>query len=489
MSEFPTWADVWLVLPLLVLLAASIFPLTVKVLNKNQEQGSTVTVFQALAGIGVAIFFIVNQTETTTAFSGVVSLDGLAHWSNLIVLILAGFCLFLSRGNPATKSEQFSEHVFLVLSACMGMLVIAWTTDLIVAFIGIELMSLAFYVLCGLSIEQKISKEAAFKYFILGSFGSAIFLYGVALIYGTVGSTSILEFAAQAPDLIQTSPLFMVGSVLLLVGLFFKVSVFPFHAWTPDVYQGAPTPVTAFMSTAGKLVAFVLLIRILGSGFLRESPDYVNVLQWLAVLTMLVGNIAALRQDSLKRVLAYSSIAHTGYALVGLVAMSVSVAPGFGASSVIFYFLAYGLMNIGAFAVVSLCERTEQTMVSVDDLKGLAKKHPILAASLTICLLSLAGIPPTIGFFGKFFVFSAAIAEGFIWLAVWGVINSVISVYYYLRPVVNMYMKDADRPVEINSDWLSRFALVSASVAIVLAGIFSESVMEEIAGAVARVFG
>jgi NADH-quinone oxidoreductase subunit N len=489
MENIPTWIDVVKVSPALFLLFASLIPITAKVFNKNREQLPILTLSQGMIGIVLALIVVSKTTLGTTAFAGAVVVDGLSYWVNIIALILGGLTLFLSYGNSSTKSGQFSEHTFLLLSSLIGILVISWSGDLVVAFIGIELMSLAFYILAGLSPEQKFSKEASFKYFILGSFGSAFFLYGAAFVYGTLGTTSIAVLSEQGAGLFAQDAVFTIGVGLILVGLLFKASIFPFHAWAPDVYQGSPTPVTAFMSTAGKLVAFGLIIRIFGNQLLSQSPNAIDLVQWLAVMTMLVGNFMALRQENFKRMLAFSGIAHSGYAFVGIAAMSISEAGAQGAPAILYYFGAYGLMNIGALAIVSMLEKSEGQAVLVDDVRGMAKKHPWLAAGLTICLLSLAGIPPTAGFFGKLYVFSVAVKQGLIWLTVWGVLNSVLSVYYYLRPVLNMYMKDADSTShEPQSDWLARFALLTSSVGIFVMGIFAESFIGAFAGTITKLF-
>lgn len=486
----PTFLDLWLIIPFLILFITSIFCLTSKFWSKNSKQDRIATFWQSLFGVIFALSFLIFlstslDSESTFIFSKTLIFDGLSYYASILVIFLVIGVLFLSQGHPALK-EQFLEHLFLVLNACIGMLVLIWSNDLIVAFVGIELMSLAFYVLAGLSLEQKLSKEAAFKYFILGSLGSAIFLYGVALIYGAINSTSISDLIQLNPLVATEDPMFLIGLGLLICGLFFKVSVFPFHTWVPDVYQGSPTPVTAFMSTAGKLAPFILFLRIVGTDTLTSL--FIDIMQWLAVLTMLVGNIAALRQDSMKRVLAYSSIAHSGYMMLGVIALSLGPSQGMGAASVLFYFVAYGIMNIGTFAFVHLLESTEQSLVTIDDLKGLSKKRPYMALALTICLLSLAGIPPTVGFFGKFYIFSAALSQGLVWLTVWAVINSVISLYYYLRPILNMYMMESESLINENSDVLVKYVFLTSASLILVFGIFADLIIHQIAVAMSILF-
>jgi NADH-quinone oxidoreductase subunit N len=302
-------------------------------------------------------------------------------------------------------------------------------------------------LMIAMSHEERLSKEAAFKYFVLGSFASAIFLFGVSFIFGSTGTTNILNFIEQAPVLIQNNLIFLFGISLVIIGFCFKVSIAPFHAWTPDVYQGSPTPLTAFMATAVKVVSFAAFLRIIATRSLTSSVNLFDVLQWLAVLTMIVGNLAAIVQSNLKRMLAYSSISNSGYILIGVITAGISGEAAFGASSVIFYLLSYSLMTLGAFAVAGMMERTDSHVINTEDLAGFAKNHPALAMCFTVFMISLAGIPPTFGFFGKFYLFSAAIGEGLLWMALWGVINSVISVYYYLKPIVVMYMKDGEAQV------------------------------------------
>jgi NADH-quinone oxidoreductase subunit N len=331
-----------------------------------------------------------------------------------------------------------------------------------------------------MSHEQKLSKEAALKYFVLGSFASAIFLYGVAFIFGTVGTTYIPAVIESTGDLISSSRLFLFGITLLILGFCFKVSIAPFHAWTPDVYQGAPTPHTAYMATAVKAVSFAAFLRIISTKSLVGSENLLDILQWLAVITMIVGNVAAILQTNLKRVLAYSSVAHSGYLLVGVITTGISDNVSFAASGVIFYLAGYSLMTLGAFAIVCLIERDENSSVKVDDLAGYAKKKPLMAFCLTLFLLSLAGIPPTVGFFGKFYMFTAAIGEGLLWLAVWGVLNSVISVYYYLRPIVVMYMQDGEATDAPRSFRATKTAILVSAVLVVFLGLVSGPIFEAV---------
>jgi len=464
---------------MIVLFLASLIPISIKVLRGNREQAPEGTLFQGLGGLLAAaillltVYVLIAPSGQTSAFANAIAIDGITVWVGLIALLASAAALLLVYDNPATKGNQFSEMVFLILSSALGMLILVSATDLLVTFIGLEMMSLALYVMIGMSHEEKLSKESALKYFILGSFASAIFLYGISFIFGTAGSTYIPEIVSKTGELISSNRLFLFGMVLVCLGFCFKVSIVPFHAWTPDVYQGAPTPLAALMATAVKAVSFAAFLRVISTKLLIGSENLLDLLQWLAVITMIVGNTAAIIQTNFKRMLAYSSIAHSGYLLVGIITAGISEKSSFGASGVVFYLLAYGLMTLGAFALVSLLEKDENTSLTIDSMAGFAKRRPVMAFCLTVFLLSLAGVPPTVGFFGKFYLFTAAIGEGLLWLAIWGVLNSVISVYYYLRPIVVMYMKDGEYEETQNNYAATRTAIILSAALILILGLLS----------------
>ena len=466
--------DILLVSPMIVLFLFSIIPLTIKVSRGNVEQSPTVTIIIALIGLFLtAGLLIVFGGSGKTAFNGQLVFDGLTQWMGIIAVVAAGGSMVLMYENPATRGQQFSELIFLAMNSIVGMLILVSAVDLITIFIGLELMSLALYLMIAMSHEQKISKEAAIKYFVLGSFASAIFLYGISFVFGSAGTVNILELMENASILIKTNKVFMFGISFITLGFCFKVSIAPFHAWTPDVYQGAPTPVTSFMATAVKTVSFAAFLRVLATKPLIGSENLFLVLQWFAVITMTLGNVAALVQTNLKRTLAYSSISHSGYILVGAITAGISQNSAFAASSVVFYLLGYSLMTFGAFAVVSLNEKNEGSIVQTEDLAGLAKNQPLLAFCFAIFMLSLAGIPPLLGFFGKFYLFSAAVSEGLLWLALWGVLNSAIGVYYYLRPIVVMYMRDGDCNISDERHFGTKVTIVIAALLIVVLGLAS----------------
>ncbi len=471
-----SWKDITLIMPMITVFLTSLIPITIKVLRGNREQAPMATLIQALSGLLIACGLLVvvgTIADGAAAFNNTLLFDPITQWIGALAIVAAGASMVMMYENPATKGEQFSELVFLTMSSVVGMLILVSAVDLLTIFIGLEMMSLSLYLMIGMSHEEKLSKEAALKYFILGSFASAIFLFGTAYIFGTTGSTNILNFIQDTAGLVQTNRLFLFGITFVILGFCFKVSIAPFHAWTPDVYQGAPTPHSAFMATAVKAVSFAAFLRLIATKTLVGSTNLFDVLQWLAVITMIVGNVAAILQNNLKRMLAYSSISHSGYILVGLITAGISDDGSFGASGVIFYLIAYSIMTFGAFALVAMMEKSADSIVLVDDLAGLVKTRPILSLCFTVFMLSLAGLPPTLGFFSKFYLFSAAIKEGLLWLALWGVLNSVISVYYYLRPVVTIYMKDGEAQIAGHSLSATMVTIFISALFIALLGFVS----------------
>ncbi|MCB0420295.1 MAG: NADH-quinone oxidoreductase subunit N [Bdellovibrionales bacterium] len=477
--------------PMIALFVASILPLFFKVLKGNKELNPVFVLGCAFIGIiSSGGLTITLNASTTYAFSKALVFDGISIWTNITILFVTGFSLLYSRENVSISKNLFSEYVFLVLNSAIGMMIIASANDLIVTFIGIELMSLCLYVIIALGANEKHAKQSAFKYFVLGSFASAILLYGIALIFGSVGSTYLDEVGSIAAGLISTNRLFLIGFAMVIIGYGFKVGAAPFHAWVPDVYEGAPTPVTTFMATGVKIVTFTAFIRLAATQALsgERALEFVNVLEWVAVLTMLIGNIGALRQESFKRMLAYSSVAHAGYAFVGVIASGVGGNVILGASGVIYYIFGYAIMTLGTFGVVTLFEKDENTTLTMDGLKGLASRNPWAAFCITVLLLSLAGIPPTVGFFGKFFIFSAAIKQGFFWVSVWGVLNSVISVYYYLKPVVRMYMNDEEGAPLVGNRQLSQLSVTVMTILVIVVGLASDPFYQYVKTSVSKLF-
>lgn len=370
-----------------------------------------------------------------TSFSDMIAFGGTAAFGTLLVILATLFCVLISKDYLTGIGYHTGEVYGMILFATTGMLGLASSNDLITLFIGLETMSICLYVLAGLIKEEKTSAEASLKYFLLGAFSTGFLLYGIALIYGAAGSTHFSAISAVA----DVSLLFLAGAALLLVGFFFKIAAVPFHMWTPDVYQGTPTTLTAYFATASKAATFVAFILVLSRMMpVAEGVEWVNIIQVIAIVTMVVGNLIALAQDNVKRMLAYSSIAHAGYLMVGLAAGSAE-----GYTGVLYYLFAYTLMNIGAFGVIAYYERNHALdFTDVNNYSGLGFKQPMMGVLLSVFLFSLAGIPPFVGFLGKYYVFAAAINSGLITLAVIGVLASAASVYYYLRVMVYLYFRD-----------------------------------------------
>jgi len=457
----------WLsLLPTLILTIAGILVLFWDLWMKEEER--PLLAWLGLTGLvltGVVSFGLLGRNES--AFNGMLALDSYALFFNLIFCFAAGMTLLMSIDYLGTTDIRPGEYYALILFATVGMVLMAAATDLIVIFLGLETMSMAVYVLAGIWRQRLQSNEAALKYFLLGAFASGFFLYGVALVYGATGSVQLGKVAAYVSEH-GSSPLLLIGVALLIVGFGFKVAAAPFHVWTPDVYEGAPTTVTAFMAVGVKAAAFAAFARVFLHTLGPIHGQWQGVLWILAALTMTVGNLTALVQNNIKRMLAYSSIAHAGYLLVAMVA-----GQDLGGAALMYYLVAYGLMNLGAFAVVLAVGRKGEPNEEFSDYAGLGFRYPALAMAMTLFMLSLTGVPPLVGFTGKFYIFSAAVKAGYVWLAVIGVLNSVVSAYYYIRVVVNMYMYEGDKAPELLS---SRPALAAAilvaAVGTVVMGVF-----------------
>jgi NADH-quinone oxidoreductase subunit N len=445
-----------LVIAAVIVLLADLF------LPRVQKQ---VLAFVALLGIAVAfVATALLWSATEPAFlgqDGMAVADGYALFFNYVFLTVAGLAVLISVDYIDREGLAQGEYYALLLLSTAGMAFMAAATDLMVLFVGLEVLSIPLYVLAGLKRGRAESNEAGLKYFLLGAFASAFLLYGIALTYGASGSTALSAVAAGLAADASTRLLALAGLGLMLVGFGFKVALVPFHAWTPDVYQGAPTSVTAFMSVGVKAAGFAALSRALAVAFPGLLSDWSLLLAVLAALTMTLGNVGALRQTDLKRLLAYSSVAHAGYLLVGLAAGDES-----GLAGVLFYLLAYGFMNIGAFAVVIAAQRADGGDVTVDSIAGLGVRKPALAVGMAVALLSLAGMPPLAGFVGKFYLFRAAVQADLAWLAVVGVLNSVVSAFFYLKVIVAMWLREPEE-----DELVKTCSLVGATVAASSAGI------------------
>lgn len=418
-----------------------------------------------LAMVYLALTWNVGTIET---FSGMVVLDRYATFFNGVILIGTILTILVSMNYLRKEQAPYQgEFYILTLSAAFGMMLLASSKDLLVIFLGLEIMSIAIYVLAGFITRRLQCNESALKYFLLGAFATGFLLYGIALLYGASGSTHLSKIAAVP---IAKSPMAMVGMGFLLVGLGFKIASFPFHMWTPDVYDGAPVSVTGFMAVGVKAAAFAALLRVVLDLFGPMQVAGYWILWGMAILTMTYGNFAALAQRNIKRMLAYSSIAHTGYLLVGLTA--IVRARSAGAEGILYYLLAYTFMNIGAFGVVAYLARKDETAFDLESYNGLSVRNPVLAVAMGVFMFSLAGIPPLAGFFGKFYVFSAAVKSNLIDLAIIGVLNSALSVYYYIRVVWYMYFRDpAEGALPLPAERSNALALAIAAGFTLLLGI------------------
>jgi NADH-quinone oxidoreductase subunit N len=429
----------------------------------------------ALIGLAASIALIAGQWTTQAGgFSGMVTVDQFAVLFKLLFALASALTVLLAHRYFNAKHIARPEFSALLLISTIGMMVMAGTTDLIVIFLGLEVMSVPLYVMAGFNRRSLESNESGIKYFIMGAFATGFLLMGIALLFGASETTDLRRIVTDFSYISTNAKLFLYsGAALLLVGFGFKVGAVPFHSWVPDVYQGAPTPVTAFFSVAPKAAGFAALLRIFAYGL--GSMGLLSDVWWiLAVLTMTVGNILALRQENVKRMLAYSSIAHAGYMLVAF-----AVGGAEAASAVIFYLVGYTFFNLGGFAVVTLLETRAGSHADFNELAGMSKSHPYLTATLAVFMLSLSGFPPTVGFFGKFYLFSAAVKGGFIWLTVIGVMNSFVSVYYYLKVVKVSYLDQLEGrfvPAPLGPGMV--IVLLTAAIGTLGIGLFPDRVLE-----------
>ncbi|MCX6030771.1 MAG: NADH-quinone oxidoreductase subunit N [Chloroflexi bacterium] len=481
---FPT-LNLSVIAPQVVLVVAALVILIADLVIAEKRilgWASLVAVLGALAAVFWSQAAFLRQSAAP-AFQTMALADGLGLFASAAVLIAAALAILLAVERVADFTPRAGAYYSLILLATAGMTAMTTASDFMMIFIALEILSLALYILVGFNRKEMRSGEAALKYFLLGAFASGFFLYGIALIYAATGTTNLNDMTMRLLMMSMSlpfAPLLPVGVGLLLVGFGFKVALVPFHMWTPDVYQGAPTPVTAFMSVGTKTAAFAALIRVLVSLASSDRP-WLIALAALAVLTMTLGNLAALRQTSLKRMLAYSSIAHAGYLLTGLAAGNQT-----GAQGALYYLLAYTFMNLGAFAVLLAIQRREENDVAGERMIGLASRQPLLAVLMAVFMFSLAGIPPLAGFFGKLYVFSGAVDAGLAWLAIVGVLNSAIGAYYYLRVTVSMFMTEpAGQPVESPKiAWPVWATVVIAAVGTVLLGLWQWPWLQTITNAV-----
>lgn len=431
-----------------------------------------ITALLAAAGLVVAMGFAIAQMGSEgVAFNGMVVVDGFSVFLTILFLGTGLAAVALAYDYLDRMGIQRGEYYPLLIFSICGMILMALAGDLIVIFLALELLSIPLYVLAGFARPRLDSEEAAIKYFLLGAFSSSFVVFGIALVFGATGSTALVDIAETlrggSPDL----ALLAIGAGLILVGLGFKVAAVPFHMWTPDVYQGAPSAVTAFMAVGAKAGGFAALLRVFIVAFSALAFDFTTILWVLAALTMILGNVIAIAQTNIKRLLAYSSIAHAGYILMAFVPYGQAEVADDAVAAALFYLLAYAFTSFAAWAVVITLEKSEGRGLSINDYAGMGRKHPALAAVMAVAMLSFIGVPPTLGFVGKFYLFSTVIQGGFIGLALIGVLTSLVSAYYYLRVVVVMYMQEGEP--EVHRDrWVYLTAGV-AGIATVLLSIFS----------------
>jgi NADH-quinone oxidoreductase subunit N len=426
-------SDFYYILPELVLSAGALVVLVADVLMPRRTSALT---WVTLAVLGATLASLAPFTQTDVVIAnGLIAVDAFALFFKLVFLIAAVLTVLISARYLEIEGASPGEYYFLILCATLGMMVMAGGIDLITAFIGLETMAVSFYILAGFIKPNQRSNEAAVKYFLLGAFSLGILLYGMSILYGVSGTTALRSMATVFSGS-ERNPILVLAVILVVAGLGFKIAAVPFHMWAPDVYEGAPTPVTAFLSVGSKAASFAMLLRIFLEGLPALQADWQLLFEALAIVTMTVGNLAALTQTNLKRMLAYSSIAHAGYVLIGVVAATPR-----GVAASLIYLLIYTFMQIGAFAVIIMLRRRDAVGDELKDLSGLYLRSPMAAFAMLLFMLSLGGIPPTAGFMGKLWIFSAAIEEGYVWLAVIGVLNSAVSLYYYVRLVVFMYLK------------------------------------------------
>ncbi len=474
--EFISFTDLTPIIPEIIVLLTAFTVLLVDLFALTKERSLTLAVTTIIGLLMAMLAETLLHGKDISGFYGTVVADDFSILFEFIYMSVAIITVFVSRHYIEENEMNFGEYYVLLLTAVSGMMFMTSGLDLLVIFIGLEIMSISSYILVGMKRKVAKANEAALKYLLLGAFSTGFLLYGISLLYGATGSTLLPTIITELQQNGADNPLVIVGMALVVIAMSFKIAIVPFHMWTPDVYTGAPTPVTGFLSGAAKAAGFAVFIRVLMTGIPLDGANWENLLWLLAVLTMTVGNVMALRQNEVKRMLAYSSIAHAGYVMVAVVVGSTSAISG-----VIFYSCAYALMGTGAFGILTIRDagRIPKTF---DDLAGYGKRNPLLALLMTLFIFSLVGLPLTGGFIGKLQIFSAALQEGWIWLTVIGILNSALSVYYYLRVVMFMYMREGALPEgTVLTGKTSGFAfagLIGTAVAVLYLGVFPDQILE-----------
>jgi NADH-quinone oxidoreductase subunit N len=472
----PSSDEYFRILPELILTCVGVLIMFIEALRK-EGQKSIAGGITLITLIGTIIAAAAAGGNPGPAFHDMIFVDGFATFFRILVLVVGVLTVLTSQSYLERHDAQIGEYYGLLLFSLVGQSLMCAANELIMVFIGIEISSIASYIMAGFLRDDKRNNESALKYFLLGSFATAFLLYGVAWIYGITGSTNIDTIRQTLLNNLPAIPLPAIGAAaaLMFVGFAFKVSAAPFHVWAPDVYQGAPAPVSAFLSAGPKAAAFAVFVRVFITAFGPIANRWEPILWGCALLTMIVGNFAALTQTNIKRMLAYSSIAHAGYVMVAIVAHSEA-----GTAAVMFYLASYAFMNIGAFAAIVDYSRKNEKFVNISDLAGLGQKQPFTASMLTIYMLSLIGVPLTAGFFGKFYIFKAALESDLIWLTVLGLLNSAVAAYYYLRILVVMWMQEPGEAAEgaPETSMGVKAVLLGGAVATLLLGIVPSLILD-----------
>jgi NADH-quinone oxidoreductase subunit N len=465
--------NLYSILPLVVLSLAGIAIMVLEpFLSDSKRAQLGWLAIAGTLGAGLALFPMSNNRGQW--YSNLWVVDDFSIFFHVVSLLIAFITTLISLDYLKREKINHAEYYALLLFATAGMLVMAGSNELMMVFIGLEILSIATYVLAGFRRNDLRSNEAALKYFLLGSFSSAFFLYGVALVFGATGATNLVVIGEALSVMEVPTAMVLLASALMLIALCFKVAVAPFHIWTPDVYEGAPSPVTGFMSVGPKAAGFAVLFRVFVTAFPGIEEQWTEVMWVVAALTMVLGNVVAIAQPNIKRMLAYSSIAHAGYIVVSFAAATEA-----GMAAALFYALAYSIMNLGAFAIVTVLSRSQDKTANLADFAGLAARRPGLAALLSLFLLSLAGVPGTAGFAGKFFIFRSAVDAGMTSLAIIAVVTTVISFYYYLHVIVQMYMREPQEEfTDVKVTGAINIALVAAVAGTLYLGILPTRILE-----------
>ncbi len=467
--------DVWLSSPIWLIVITSLIPLTLKLFNGNQEVAKKWVCTASIVGLilSAGCLLYIWPGESVYLFSNTLALDIFRSYASLSLLVLALVVVLITPFHPQVDLSYLSETLFLYLNALAGLLALTWSNNLLIAFVSLELASMAFYLLIALGLKgRKEALFASFKYFVLGSLASAILLYGMAFVVGMVHHFDLARLLQENPELLSSSPLLALGVVFISAGFLFKVSVFPFQFWLPDVYRGSFTPLLILMAGGMKIAVFTLLYQWTKNLFSGLEPMFfLSVLQWMAVLSVLFGNILAVLQTDFKKMLLFSTVAHSGYLL--MIFLSASAGSTLAPSGLLYYLMIYAAMTAGIFLCLLPLEKDSQPHVPLSHLKGLSRSQPLLAFFITIFLLSLAGIPPLGGFIAKLFLFHSLLNQGFWWLLFWAILGSAIAFYYYLKPVALLYMDTSSSVVELKKpSALITGIHISLTVFIIIMGVY-----------------